>query len=383
MTATQADGAAENSPLGYGLWDADNHYYETPDCFIRFLPESRRDVAFGGPGGLPKRETTSRPGALNERLRKINRGLPDDVQMTMDMDPAFMGREARLLLMDSQGLEAAILFPTLGVAWETQFEDGPVDVLYDNLHAFNEWILDEWGFNHADRIFAPPLMNLNDPDRAVKELEWALDNGANAIHVRATSAGGKGIADESLDGFWSLANEAGLLLTFHIALTEYVKVIGPRWGEQHNNFYPSNGFQWTTMHGDRAIMDALTNIIFYNFFGRFPNIKCLVAEHGSIWVDYLLKAMDKYRGMGRPMPVRQKPSEVFKEFVYIQPYYTEDLVGIVELLGVDHVLFGSDFPHGEAIPAPADFKNRLQGRISDEDLRKVMRENLRGLLLNG
>jgi predicted TIM-barrel fold metal-dependent hydrolase len=380
MTDTQTnDDVSVGSVLGYRLWDADNHYYETPDCFIRFMPESRKAIAFGGSEGLPKRNTAPRPGALNEQLRKINRGLPDDVQMRTDMDPAFMGRDARLLLMDTQGLEAAILFPTTGVNWETHLEDGPIEDLYDNLHAFNQWILDEWGFNYQGRIFAPPLMNLTDPERAVQELEWAIDHGANAFHVRANSAGGKGLADESLDPFWARVNEAGLILVFHVAPTEYVKVVGPRWGEQHYDGLPRNGFQWTTMHGDRAIMDALANIILYNLFGRFPNIRCLVAEHGSIWVDYLLKSMDKYRSMGEPLPLRQKPSEVFKQYVHIQPYYTEDLEGIVRLLGADHVLFGSDFPHPECVPVPLDFKNRLEGRISDADLRKVMRDNLREL----
>ena len=381
MTGTLGTESAINSPLGYGLWDADNRYYETADAFVRFMPESRKGIAWGGPGGLPVRDTAPRPGALNERLRKINRGIDDDVKMDMDMDPAFMGRDARLHLMDSQGLEGAVLFPTTGVNWETHMHDKPVEDLYDNLHAFNQWIQDEWGFNYQNRIFAPPIFNLADPDLAVRELEWALDQGTRAIHLRANSAWGRGLVDPVYDPFWARVNEAEVVLSFHIALTEYVKVVGPLWGEEDRNGFPSDGFQWVTMHGDRAIMDTIANIILYDMFGKFPNIKVLIAEHGSIWVDYLLKAMDKYRGMGRPAPTRRKPSETFKEHIYVQPYYTEDLVGVVDLLGVDHVLFGSDFPHGESLPAPADFKNRLERHLSAEDLRKVMRENLRTLLL--
>jgi predicted TIM-barrel fold metal-dependent hydrolase len=302
--------------------------------------------------------------------------------MMMEMDPAFMGREARLLLMDAQGLEAAILFPTTGVNWEVTMRDAPIDVLYDNLHAFNLWIQDEWGFTHKDRIFAPPILNLSDPDRAAAELEWALNQGTRAIHLRANSPGGRGLVDPVFNPFWSRVNEAGVILSFHISLTEYVKVVGPLWGEKDRDGFPTTGFQWVTMHGERAIIDTLANIILYDMFGKYPNIKVLVAEHGSIWVDYLLKAMDKYRGMGAPAPVRRRPSEVFKEHVYVQPYYTENLMGLVDLIGVDHVLFGSDFPHGESIAAPVDFKNGLEADLTPENLRKVMRENLRGLLLD-
>ena len=86
----------------------------------------------------------------------------------------------------------------------------------------------------------------------------------------------------------------------------------------------------------------------------------LSVENGSLWVPYLLKAMDKMKGMGRNGPwlggyVEGRPSEIFKQHVYVSPYHEEDIVALAELIGDDRILFGSDFPHPEGLAEPAEF----------------------------
>jgi predicted TIM-barrel fold metal-dependent hydrolase len=136
--------------------------------------------------------------------------------------------------------------------------------------------------------------------------------------------------------------------------------------------------------GDRPLMDTLSSLIFHNLFGRFPNINVLSVENGSIWVPYLLKVMDKMKGMGRggPWPggyLKGRPSEVFKEHVFVAPYHEEDVSGLIDLIGAEHVLFGSDFPHAEGLADPIDFVQAIEGR-SDEEIRLVMRENARRVI---
>ena len=132
-------------------------------------------------------------------------------------------------------------------------------------------------------------------------------------------------------------------------------------------------------------MDTMSVLIYHNFFGRFPNVKVLSVENGSLWVPYLLKVMDKMKGMGRngPWPggrVHGRPSEIFKQHVWVNPYHEEDHVALAELIGTDHVVFGSDFPHPECIPAPDEFIDNLKGKMSADNLRLVMRENARHLV---
>ena len=47
--------------------------------------------------------------------------------------------------------------------------------------AFNRWLDEDWGFSYRERIFAAPLFTLVDPDAAVAELEWALDQDARFL----------------------------------------------------------------------------------------------------------------------------------------------------------------------------------------------------------
>jgi predicted TIM-barrel fold metal-dependent hydrolase len=101
-------------------------------------------------------------------------------------------------------------------------------------------------------------------------------------------------------------------------------------------------------------------------------------------VPYLLKLMDKMKGMGRGGPwlggkVTGRPSDIFKEHVYVSPFHEEDVKSLVGLLGAERVLFGSDFPHAEGLGEPAEFARSLDGLPADQ-IEAVMGGNLRSLL---
>jgi predicted TIM-barrel fold metal-dependent hydrolase len=96
--------------------------------------------------------------------------------------------------------------------------------------------------------------------------------------------------------------------------------------------------------------------------------------------------MDNMKGMGRhgPWPngyVEGRPSEVFRRHVYVSPHhYGEDVGALVDLLGAERVLFGSDFPHTEGMSGVDDYHDRA-GEFAmkldhDADVtRGVMRDN--------
>jgi predicted TIM-barrel fold metal-dependent hydrolase len=145
-----------------------------------------------------------------------------------------------------------------------------------------------------------------------------------------------------------------------------------------------SALQWSSFVGDRPIMDMISALILHNLFGRFPNVKVMSVENGSLWVSYLLKQMDKMRGMGRNGPwiggrLTDRPSNVFKEHVYVAPYHEEDIVELARLIGPQHVLFGSDFPHPEGLANPLDFADALRG-LTEAEIHAIMSENASRLL---
>jgi predicted TIM-barrel fold metal-dependent hydrolase len=331
-----------------------------------------------------KYERTDPPGSLSDRLHQKGDVSWEDAMSASNMLPAYKNRDARLALMDEQGLAAAILLPTTAVCVEHSIRhDTPLT--YATLRAFNRWLEDDWGYAYRNRIFAIPLLSLLDVDMAVEELERVLREGARAIHLKPGPVGGRSPADPHFDPFWERVNEARAPVAFHISDAGYNELYSIDWGEDASPpVRRQSAFQWCMFHGDRPIMDTLAALVFHNLFDRYPNIKVMSIENGSGWVEYLVRNMDKKKGMGRyGRWIGGRPkgrlSDIFRRHVFVTPYPEDDVPGFVEFLGADNVLFGSDYPHPEGLKSPLDFTSLLDG-VPAAQVRKIMSENVSKLL---
>jgi predicted TIM-barrel fold metal-dependent hydrolase len=380
--------------------DADNHYYEPRDFCTRHIAQRYRDRAVRVDeddriwvGERPftflanwSFDRVARPGALRELLRMKRYEEYDEAECAHieEIRPAYRSRDARIALMDEQGLDAALLFPTVGVCLEHFMKDDP-DQLYANVRAFNRWLDEDWGYAYQDRIYAAPLLSLVDVDRAVAELDEVLARGARVVSLRPGPASGRSPADLHFDPFWARLNEARVPVAFHIAESGYNELVSAHWGEEPNpSSHEQSAFQWSCMYGDRPIMDTLAALIFGNLFGRFETVNVISVENGSLFVPYLMKVMDKMGGMGRngPWPggrIREKPSAILRRHVFVSPYHEEDVVGLVGEIGASQVLFGSDFPHAEGLADPVRFEETI-ATLPAEQRQLVMRENALRLL---
>jgi predicted TIM-barrel fold metal-dependent hydrolase len=66
--------------------------------------------------------------------------------------------------------------------------------------------------------------------------------------------------------------------------------------------------------------------------------------------------------------------------VWVAPFYEDDLAAVKDVLGLEHLLFGSDWPHAEGLPEPRQFADDLRRNGFDEDeVRVIMRDNGRRL----
>jgi len=385
--------------MDYGLFDADNHYYEPRDCFTRYIEPRHRDKAIRVVeqegrervlvGDKPFTflnhdfDHSARPGALREMLRAMN--APDArEQVVQPNDPAFLDRDARITRMDEQGIESTFLFPTLAVCVE-QFMADDAQQLYANFHAFNRWLDETWGFAYQDRIYAPPLLSLLDLERAVSELEWVIERGARLVALRPGPAYGRSPADPHFDPFWARLHEAGVNVAFHIGESGYNEMMSVWFGEQPRpSSHRQSAFQWSCFYGDRPIMDTIAALVFHNLFGRFPNLKVVSVENGSLFVPYLMKVMDKMGGMGRNGPwiggrIQEKPSRIVRRHVFVSPYHEEDIPALVREIGASQVVFGSDYPHPEGLAEPVEFVEGI-ATLPPDEIRMIMRDNALGLV---
>ena len=390
------------------LVDVDQHYYEPADCCTRHLDPAFRDRAVhvapdadGRPewriGDRPldieryPRTVTIGPGELERSLSARDRGEQYSHNFIDGTAPEYTDRDVRLKLLDNWGVDAAVLFPSSGLAFDAQMSDMP-DAACAAATAFNRWVEEDWGFAYQDRIFAAAFISLQSVTAAVNELERVLGLGARVIQIRLGPVGGRSPAHPDFDPFWARVQEAGVPVAFHITASGYEVALSKLWGEDpHADHTTRSGFQWYSSFATRPAMDTFAALIFHNLFGRFPGLKILSVENGSRWVAPLLQELDAaYRFVaGNPLsawiggPVTTRPSELFKRHVYVAPFldrgHEAHVPDLIDLLGADHVLFGSDWPHGEGRDSPRHFDEELSGVTSD-DLAKVLHGNTAGLL---
>jgi predicted TIM-barrel fold metal-dependent hydrolase len=245
---------------------------------------------------------------------------------------------ARMKDLDDEGIWAEVVYASLGL-WENMIQDR--DLVRTAARAENEWKLHEVQNVAPDRLVpgaSVPLLDVND---AVVELQHAADLG---LHMVSLPTGvPQGMPDWNRDDWeplWAAAEEAGMVLGFHIGSeTGNVVVYGGPGGAVLN-------YVETTYSGQRVTTKLVTS----GALDRHPNLKILISEGGATWVPFLGDRMNEgYRQHG--MFVRPTLSKLPKEILYRQVYasfqHDETAPSSLTAMGYPNVMWGSDYPHLE------------------------------------
>ncbi len=385
--------------VDFPVFDADNHMYETTDAFTKFLPSEYsgliKYVQVNGRDKIAVRNVISeyipnptfnvvaRPGAWEEYFKQ---GNPDG-KSTREMmgDPirspeAFFAPEPRLALMDELGIDRALMWPTLASLLEERLRTDP-KATHVVVHALNQWMHEHWSFDYEGRIFPTPVITLPIVSEAIKELEWVVERGAKIILIRpAPVPGYEGVRSFALpefDPFWAKVVELDVTVGLHSSddgLTRYFNLWEGRPDGEHLPFAKPSAFLDIMHTQGRGIFDAVASLIGHELLSRFPSLRILPVENGSGWVRPLVDALGTSYAHN-PKLYPEDPLMVLKRNVWIHPFHEEDPRGLIELMGVDRVVFGSDFPHAEGMSDPLSYVDELEG-LPRDDIAKVMGGNL-------
>jgi predicted TIM-barrel fold metal-dependent hydrolase len=397
------------SELGFRPFDADNHYYEAEDAFTRHIDPkmAKRCMQWADVDGKkrllvagkinkfipnPTFDPIAAPGSLEDYFRGRNEDGIDMKTMFGDLDPidehpGYRNREARLQLLDEQGMDGALLFPTLGVGMQEALKRD-LPALHAAFEAFNTWLDDDWGFDRGDdKLFAAPVIVFADPDRAAAEVDRVLGLGARILvtipgPVPDGNDGYVSPGHPQFDKVWARIAEAGVPLALHAGLSG-VAHYGSFWrtgsGGGSGGFtafqhavFPMVAFQ------DRGISDTFAALICHGVLERFPALRLASIENGAMWVPDLLRNLKDARGK-MPFAFSRHPVEQFTEQVWVAPYYEDDMARLKDEIGVERLLFGSDFPHTEGLPDPTMFVKDIP-TFTDAEVKAVMRDNVLELM---
>jgi predicted TIM-barrel fold metal-dependent hydrolase len=388
--------------LGYGISDADQHFYEAPDSITKYLdPEYRhafRWIELDGRKTLllndrlyklipnPTYDPVGVPGSMVEFFKGHNpegktlRELAGDPQA---LDPAFRYREPRMKVLDEQGIELCIMLPTQALGLEQcLWEDPPAVVAV--MRALNRWIHEEWSWNIDNRIFVTGIVSLIDPDEAENELDILLSQGCKAIGLRSGPVQVPGryysMADKRYDRFWAKCAEANVPIGLHGADTAYSPLMA-MWGEDSR----FGGHRKSTM-GEvvdfpigRAIYDTMAAFVCHGAFDRHPKLKTIIIEQGAQWIPYFVDRLKISYGK-TPQLYNTDPVQQFIDHTWVMPFYEDDLHKVTASFPVERLVYGSDWPHPEGYAEPDEYIGDL-ATFTPAEQKMIMRDNLRACLL--
>ncbi|MCU1344174.1 MAG: Amidohydrolase, partial [Acidimicrobiia bacterium] len=381
--STSTEPTVVASKLGYGISDADQHFYEAPDAVTKYLDPAYRDafrwVDVDGRKMLllndrlyrlipnPTYDPVARPGSMVEYFRGHNpegKSLKELAGPQMALDPAFRFREPRMKVLDSQGVDLCIMLPTQALGLEEMLWEDPA-AMVACVRSLNRWIFEEWTWNTDNRVLTTGVITLIDPDAAVKELDLLIEQGCRVVGMRPgpvkTPNFRRSIGDPVYDPFWARAADAGVVIGMHAADTPYGGYL-EAWGESGRwlGHKASPLAEIMGIHTERTIYDTMAAAISHGVFDRHPTLKVAVLELGAGWVPELVRRMKVAYGK-TPQNFTQDPVQSFYDHVWVMPFYEDSLIELTRHFPVDKIIYGSDWPHPEGLADPEEYIGDLNG----------------------
>jgi predicted TIM-barrel fold metal-dependent hydrolase len=334
--------------------DADGHILEDPTLWERYCEAKYKPIALRireDSEGLQYLEIAGKPSKVNRKGAFAGLGAMGEVTRDKgSINPyrkygenapfGAMDAKERLERLDRENLRAAIIYPSIDLAWETECEDA--DYAQAMTRAYNRWILD-WCSDSGGRLIPVAHLSLGDPVAAAAELERAVKAGHKGGWVVQFTMTRKPHAHPDHDVLFAKAQELDVPLGLHVSLE-------PQWcwpGRYDKEYVRKQTFFLNVTASD-ALRHALTSFMQYGTFDKFPRLKIVLLEVGAGWISYWLDRMDAVYNsvMGRGVPLKEKPSYYFRRNVWISADPDEhSLPAMIQLCGEDRFFWASDFPH--------------------------------------
>jgi predicted TIM-barrel fold metal-dependent hydrolase len=248
---------------------------------------------------------------------------------------------ARLADMDAEGVDVAVLYPSIGL-FVSEVEDAALSSAL--CRAYNNWLAEYCRVAPA-RLVGVALLPLVDVDAAVTELERATERlGFRGAFVRPNPQGDRPVHHPSNERLWQCAEALGVPVAIHEGLTDTLPTLG-------RDRFENPVMQHVLSHPFEQ-MAACAGLILSGVLERHPSMKVAFLESGAGWLPYWLGRLDSHQETwGNLMPpLALKPSEYFRRQCVISTDPEDDTTAlVVQALGDESVVWASDYPHPDSV----------------------------------
>jgi predicted TIM-barrel fold metal-dependent hydrolase len=345
----------------YKIIDADAHVYEPHNIWEEYL-----EPAFKHFAPSPDLKIQGEP-IINKFSEQYLRQWAKpflEVEPLAGADP-----QIQVQAMMEMGVDVAFIYPT-SLLFITAVNTMAPQLVGAFVRAYNNWLRDFCSFN-PQILKGVGSINLHDPEEMVPELLRIVNFGWKAVFLRPNPVKGRILSDRAYEPFWTKCEELAIAVGIHEGTPSRLPTAG---ADRFNTRFALRACS----HPMEQMM-ALLTLIEGGVLERHPQLKVGFLETGCGWLPYWLWRLDREYESSRSEVahnVKMKPSEYFRRqcFVSMEPSEPH-LSQVIEYIGSDNILFGSDYPHGEYESDIVEQVVALEGQLPQGTVEKILWEN--------
>jgi predicted TIM-barrel fold metal-dependent hydrolase len=358
---------------GYQIISADDHVQEPKDTWQKRVPAKLRDRApkvvkvNGGDVWMLEGQVVMKMGMNVAAGRKFEEyKLEGETYETIR--PGAFDPHERLKDMDTDGVDAQVLFPNLAIAEFYNMKDQELQGAC--LRAYNDFLAEFCATDPA-RLLGVALLPTDDVDAAVAEVGRVAKMRELRGVMVPTYPRLKPLDNPIYDPIWAAAQDADLPVHIHL-------ITGSK-AERFNELNSAGLLCAEMANHSLACYETLAKIIFTGVLERFPRLRFVSVEGNIGWIGYFLEKMDRTYKRHRhwtKLDLPMLPSEYFHRQVYAT--FIEDPIGvkIAEAIGADNLMWSSDYPHTDTTwPNSRQYVEETFKGVSAETKRKIVAGN--------
>ncbi len=364
----------------YRVISADSHAIEPPNLWQQYLPQAYKDR---GPRvvseadrdiwvceGLPSRLAKSPLGAVARNRDKAYATAAKGATR-YDSDPDAWDPHKRVAFMQTDGVDAEVLYPNYAMRI---FAISDTDLLLETCRAYNTWVAD-FCRAHPQELLGIAVIPGIDIDWAMQECRRAKANGLVGVLLPQDTPDGSRYSAPQWDPLWATLAELQMPLSLHIIASGHANA---NWAKDETGEESATiGYAVLPVRMARAF----GTFIVEGVFDRHPELKLVSAENELSWAANFVQRLDwgyhRQKMINDPLAQCERlPSEYWRQNCYLT--FIDDLPGVMlrEYIGVDRIMWSSDFPHLDSSwPESQQFLNKHLAGVPAEESRLIVAEN--------